>query len=174
LPRMTAIVVLSHGSLSKGLVEAACMIAGKSSKLEYVCLEEGEGPENFRRKVDAVLNTFSEDDVLFLVDLFGGTPSNIASMLFLERAQADTGGQTSECPKPPVKQGSQGEVAALASDRRRSFALVTGVNLGMLLEAINNRANMRPDELASHLVKVSPATIVDLGRVLLEGVRKPS
>ena len=147
MPATTAILVLSHGSLAKGLVEAACMIAGKPPKLEYVCLEEGEGPDSFRRKVDAALKTLGEGDVLFLLDLFGGTPSNVASMIFLEHAQADAAG-------------------------RQSFALVTGVNLGMLLEAVNNQGNMGAEDLASHLLKVYPATIVNLGRVLLEGVNK--
>lgn len=149
MPEATALVVLSHGSLARGLVEAGSMIVGKSPDLHYVCLNEGEGPESFRQEVDAILNGLTGSEVLFMVDLFGGTPSNTASMVFLEHMTA---------PPPP-------------GSRSRAVGIVTGVNLGMLLEAMSHQASMGAEELVSHLIEVSPTTVVDVGQMLREEVR---
>lgn len=142
----TAIVVLSHGDLAKGFADAARMIAGVQPKVYWVGLGEGEGPEAFRGKVEQVLASLEGDDVLFLVDLFGGTPSNVASMLFLENVRG-------------------------VASRPRRLAIVSGVNLGILLEALANRQAMGVEELASHLVDASSSTVVNVGQLLLGEAR---
>lgn len=149
---VTDIVVLSHGTLAKGLVEAASMIAGKSENLHYVCLEEGQGPDSFREKVNLVVHGLTGKDVVFLIDLFGGTPSNTASMFYLEQMTAPT------VPETPKK----------------TIGLMTGVNLGILLEAMSNQQSMGAEELVSHLVSVFPTTVVNLAQVLKDELNKRS
>lgn len=146
----TDIVVLSHGNLAKSLVETAVMIAGRSDNVHYVCLEEGEGPDSFRNKVISVLDRLTSKDVVFLIDLFGGTPSNTASMLFFEHMAQP----------------------AEASTPKKAFGIMAGVNLGLLLEAMSNQHEMGAEQLVSHLVDVSSTTIVDVVEVLKEQLKR--
>jgi mannose/fructose-specific phosphotransferase system component IIA len=143
---MTRVLVISHGRLAEGFADAVRMIMGPQPGQSFVSLEEGEGPESFRSKLDAVLAEAGEEGVLILADLFGGTPSNQASLVYLE--------SLSRAGQAP---GGHGPVEILA-----------GVNLAMLLEAAANREEMAPAELAAHLIEISPSTVIDVGRVLKE------
>ena len=98
-----------------------------------MCSIASDSPETHRAQLEAAL-TQAEGGagVLVLADLFGGTPSNIAS-LSLERAER---------------------------------AVVTGVNLPMLLEALMRRDELALAALALAALQAGRAGIVDAGAML--------
>lgn len=77
---MIAIVIASHGNLAKGLLQSATMIFGKQTNIATVTFEEKETPDDLIIKFRTALSKFdSADAVLFLVDLWGGSPFTVAS-----------------------------------------------------------------------------------------------
>jgi PTS system mannose-specific IIA component len=77
---MVHIVVVTHGGLAKELANTVQLIVGTQEKLDAVCLELHEGIEDLKKKIMTVIHpeTVSADGYLILVDMFGGTPSNVS------------------------------------------------------------------------------------------------
>lgn len=80
---MIQIVVTAHGGLAREMVNTARLVIGDQVDLAAVCLEMHEGIEDLKRKLTSVLKPVdnSADGCLMLVDMFGGTPSNVSLML---------------------------------------------------------------------------------------------
>lgn len=83
---MLALVICSHGSLAKELLRSCEMICGQGTNLAAVGLEPGESPEVLLSKYDKILKDLdTSSGVLFLTDLFGGSPYNTACRIAMER-----------------------------------------------------------------------------------------
>ena len=83
--KMIGIIVAAHGEMSKGLIETSRMIVGHAENMATVDLLEGEGPESLRDKLKkAVESLDSGEGVMVLLDLYGGTPSNVSALLARE------------------------------------------------------------------------------------------
>lgn len=82
---MIGIVVTAHGEMADGLIESASMIVGPIKKIRGVALREGESPETMSDEIrEAVASLDEGEGVLILLDLFGGTPSNVCAALTRE------------------------------------------------------------------------------------------
>ena len=87
---MIQLVVACHGRFAEELVNSAAMVFGEAEGVHAVTFMPGEGPEDLIRKYEAIIAaTGSADDVLFLVDLFGGSPYNAAIRVAAPTARAD-------------------------------------------------------------------------------------
>jgi len=76
------IIVASHGDLSKGLVNAAHLICGSFKQVEAITMSPKEGTEVIDYKFrEAIKKVDSGSGVLILLDLLGGTPSNVCAQL---------------------------------------------------------------------------------------------
>ena len=119
---MIGMILASHGDFAKGIFQSGGMIFGEQEKVQVVTLEPSAGPDSFRAELEKAIATFDkEDEILFLVDLWGGTPFN----------QANT----------------------LLDGNEDKYAIVTGLNLPMLLEAYGARMSMETShEVASHIL----------------------
>ena len=79
---MVAIIIGTHGSFSKQILRSAQMIYGKQENVLSVTFETGEGVDDLVLKYKNELAKLDRSDgVLFLVDLFGGSPFNAASRI---------------------------------------------------------------------------------------------
>lgn len=104
---MVGIVLASHGDFAKGIMQSGSMVFGDQQDVKAVCLTPNEGPEDFRKHLEEAVKDFSDqNEVLFLVDLWGGTPFNQANAFI---------------------------------NGHDSWAIVTGLNLPMLIEAYTAR-----------------------------------
>jgi len=81
---MISIVLVSHGELGDALIRAAEMIAGPSERIFSVPLLPGESPEGLGEKLNVALQEIAGEETLVLIDLFGGTPYNVAARQVLE------------------------------------------------------------------------------------------
>ena len=81
---MINIVLVSHGELGDALIQAAEMIVGSAERVLAVPLLPGESPDSFDEKLDSVLHTIVGEETLILIDLFGGTPYNVAARRVLK------------------------------------------------------------------------------------------
>lgn len=74
---MIGIILASHGELAGGVKQAASMVFGCIENVGLANLEPSEGPDDFRAKLNAAIESIgSPAQLLFLVDLWGGTPFN--------------------------------------------------------------------------------------------------
>ena len=79
---MVSIVLASHGDLAAGIKQTGSMVFGDQPSVAVVSLEPSMGPDDFRAKVEEAVASFEDQEqVLFLVDLWGGTPFNQISGL---------------------------------------------------------------------------------------------
>jgi PTS system mannose-specific IIA component len=87
---MIGIVIVTHSQLGDALIEATEFIIGKRPEaLVSVSIDLNESAEVLRAKISkGIKSVSSEDGVLILTDMFGGTPSNL-SYSFLEEGHIE-------------------------------------------------------------------------------------
>lgn len=79
---MVNLIIASHGDFAKGILMSGSMIFGEQENVEVVTFLPNEGPDNLDKHFQEALAKFNNDDqVLFLVDLWGGSPFNRASLI---------------------------------------------------------------------------------------------
>ena len=87
---LIGILVVTHGRLSESLVETAEMFTGAVDGVECVCFTEGQGIEDLLASIQEKLIGMEDfDGVLCLVDMFGGSPARVLSLLLLENDQLE-------------------------------------------------------------------------------------
>lgn len=87
--RKVAGVIVSHGQLASELLAAAEMIIGPISYITAVSIGWHDDVDAARDEVQRAITRVSQGaGVLLLTDMFGGTPTNIASM-FLEEGSIE-------------------------------------------------------------------------------------
>lgn len=122
---MVGIILASHGEFAKGILQSATMIFGEQENVEAVTLMPSEGPNDIKEKIKKAIASFdNQDEILFLVDLWGGTPFN--------------------------------QVDSLLEEHKDKWAIVTGMNLPMVIEAYASRFSMESaQEIATNIIKTS-------------------
>lgn len=122
---MVGIILASHGEFANGIFQSGSMIFGEQADVKPCTLMPSEGPEDVRKKMeDAIASFENQEEVLFLVDLWGGTPFNQAS--------------------------------ALLDGHEDKWAIVTGLNLPMLIETYASRMSMETaHEIAAHVLQTA-------------------
>jgi len=79
---MVGIILASHGEFANGIKQSGEMIFGPQQDVVACTLMPSDGPDDIRKKMEAAVESFQDKkQVLFLIDLFGGTPFNQASLL---------------------------------------------------------------------------------------------
>jgi PTS system mannose-specific IIA component len=82
---LISILVVSHGALADGMVDAMQMITGQQDKVMALGLKETEAPEDLIDRIREAADTLDDGDgVLIMVDLYGATPFNSSSRLYME------------------------------------------------------------------------------------------
>ncbi len=117
---MVGIILASHGGLAEGIKQSGSMVFGEQENLAAVTLLPSQGPEDVKRQMEEAIASFDDpEQVLFIVDLWGGTPFNQAN--------------------------------GLMAGHEDKWAVVTGLNLPMLIEAYGARDDC---ESAQELAKI--------------------
>ena len=81
---MVGIIIASHGEFAAGIKQSGSMIFGEQEKVESVVFMPSEGPDDLQRKLQEAITKVDSEEILFLVDLWGGSPFNQANKLFEE------------------------------------------------------------------------------------------
>ena len=87
---MTGILLVTHANLGNALIETIEFILGKTQdNLFSVSINIQENPDTLRKKIKkGISKVRSDNGVIILTDMFGGTPSNL-SYSFLEEGQVE-------------------------------------------------------------------------------------
>lgn len=131
---MVGIIVMTHGSLGEGAVDAARLIMGPVEQVETLSLRREDNADDLNAAFLAALERVdSGEGVLVLADLLGGSPCNVASMNL----------------------------------REKSYQLLSGVNLPMLIEALSSRESVgSPEELASLCAEAATQGVKNINQLL--------
>jgi PTS system mannose-specific IIA component len=82
---MISVIIGTHGIFSEEILKSAEMIFGAQENVGSVTFKPGEGIENLIEKYNTLIAELdSTDGVLFMVDLFGGSPFNAASIIAMQ------------------------------------------------------------------------------------------
>lgn len=83
---MTGIVIVSHGDLGRELLVAAELICGKQDKVATLGLHAEDAIEALPGRIAEAIDRVNDaDEVLVLVDLFGGSPGNATLRCLAQR-----------------------------------------------------------------------------------------
>ena len=74
------LIVMSHGKLAYEIMESAKMILGDINGYEIVSMLDEDGFEITSKKLQKSIDKLGTNDILILVDLYGGTPFNVANI----------------------------------------------------------------------------------------------
>ena len=86
---MTGILIVTHYQLAEEFRRALELIVGELSHCRAIGLDPDSQPEEMRSRIDkAVHEVDSGSGVLILVDMFGGTPSNLC-LSFLDEGRVE-------------------------------------------------------------------------------------
>ena len=78
-------VIVSHGQVANELLSAAETIIGSFKHITAVSIGWHDDVEAAKNEIRRAVERVSEEGgVLMMTDMFGGTPTNIASMFFVE------------------------------------------------------------------------------------------
>lgn len=108
---MVGIVVVTHGTMADGILDAAAMIVGDLTGVAAVTLKEMDAVEDLMERIRAAIEQVDTGDgTLVLVDLFGASPFNASARL-------------------------------LVGKEKSNLEVITGVNLPMVLEVAMQRSS---------------------------------
>ncbi len=86
---MIGLLIITHSRLAKELLEAAGFITGSVEAAECISIETSKDSKKLRNIIKNKLKSLDQGKgVLILVDMFGGTPSNLA-LSFLQKDSAE-------------------------------------------------------------------------------------
>ncbi len=120
------IVIASHGEFAAGIHQSGSMIFGDQEKVQVVTFMPSEGPDDLYAKFNTAIAAFDADDEVLVL--------------------ADLWSGS------PFNQASR--VAGENPDRK--FAIITGLNLPMLIQAYTERmmdANAGVEQVAANIIK---------------------
>lgn len=77
---MVSILIITHGGFGKEIIKSMEMIMGKQDDVYFLGLYPEEDPAVFSMKVkEKIIELNQNGEVLVMVDVFGGTPSNASA-----------------------------------------------------------------------------------------------
>jgi PTS system mannose-specific IIA component len=90
---LIGVVIVTHYRLAEEFLQAVQLIVGELENFHAIGLDPANSPESMRTRIDkAIREADRGDGVLMLVDMFGGTPSNLClSFLEEDRIEVVTG-----------------------------------------------------------------------------------
>jgi PTS system mannose-specific IIA component len=132
---MIGLVLVCHGKMAEGLIDALQLITGEQKAVRGVGLFETEGPEDLMSKIQTAMDEVDGGDgVLILVDLFGASPFNASARLAL-------------------------------SSPEKKVEVVTGLNLPMLVELVTQLDGLSLAEAVETALRVGPEGIRSLANI---------
>ncbi len=90
---MAGVVLVTHGNFGQYLLQAARSIVGEDTRARFIGVDVSRPMDDILEELrQAVGNTDTDEGVLVLTDMFGGTPTNISlSLLGSEKLEVITG-----------------------------------------------------------------------------------
>jgi PTS system mannose-specific IIA component len=153
---MFGILVVTHGEMASGIIDATKMIIGEdeeknANRIQLVTLKEGESPQTLHDEIEKRIKQMAESGihgVLILTDLFGSSTTNAGVNVMLSNRSEG------------LRKGFE-------------ISVVSGLNLPMVLELIPAlKENSSIKELTKIAVDTGRKSILDVADELAKRKRK--
>lgn len=161
---MVGIILASHGEFAEGILQSGAMIFGEQENVKAITLMPSEGPDDVKAKMQEAIASFdNQKEVLFLVDLWGGTPFNQANTLYEEHK--DTWAIVAGLNLPMV---IEAYASRLSMDSAQEIA-------AHIINTAKEGVKVRPEalepeeEVAKEVVPVTPQGAIPEGTVIGDG-----
>ena len=132
---MVGIIIASHGEFAAGIKQSASMILGETEGLESVVFMPSEGPDDLYGNIQKAIEKLGTEEVLFLVDLWGGSPFNQSNRFFEENPE-----------KRAIVAGLNLPMLLAALSEREDYETAHEVAKAIISEA-KDQVKVRPEEL---------------------------
>ena len=132
---MVGIIIASHGEFAAGIKQSASMILGETEGLESVVFMPSEGPDDLYGNIQKAIGKLGTEEVLFLVDLWGGSPFNQSNRFFEENPE-----------KRAIVAGLNLPMLLAALSEREDYNTAHEVAKAIISEA-KDQVKVRPEEL---------------------------
>lgn len=77
---MISYIIVGHGDFAESIMNSSFMIFGEQKSVRAINFQPDEEPDELKNQYKKTISNFSVDDkIIFLVDLYGGTPYNVAT-----------------------------------------------------------------------------------------------
>ncbi|OOF48064.1 hypothetical protein BKK52_06870 [Rodentibacter trehalosifermentans] len=77
-----ALVLMSHGNFAKAAIESAELIVGKQTNFETLSIFTVDNVSHLKQELqEKIASLDTQSGLIFLTDILGGTPMNLASHL---------------------------------------------------------------------------------------------
>jgi PTS system mannose-specific IIA component len=87
---MVGIVLISHGEMAAGMLDAARMIVGEQEQILPISLNEEDDVEGLMGRIaNAIKEIDTGEGILVLVDVFGASPFNASARLAMGGAKIE-------------------------------------------------------------------------------------
>ncbi|MEF9968104.1 MAG: PTS sugar transporter subunit IIA [Longicatena sp.] len=128
---MCKLLLISHGDLSSEMLNTAKMIFGETKNVSTLSLPYGKDLDLYEKEIEDSILSAKSEGILILTDLFGGSPFMTTARIY--------GRLQDQVPTQ----------------------MVTGMNLGMVLQVMSMMNTTTLDELAKIALESGLAGIVD-------------
>ncbi|EDM98776.1 PTS system fructose IIA component [Pseudoflavonifractor capillosus ATCC 29799] len=79
---MTGVILAAHGTMAFSALELAEMLTGEKERVECIGFQAGDSLENLLERFQAAIDALgTENGILILTDLKGGSPCNAATLM---------------------------------------------------------------------------------------------
>lgn len=138
---MIGIIIITRGSFGEKMLESALEILGSQDKIYSFSLRPDQEPEMFKKKIiEKIYECNCPEGILILTDMCGGTACNIAISV--------------------VKEIERENIRC---------ALISGLNLYLLISVLNKRGNLSLDELIEQAINDGRKNIINAKDFFLKG-----
>jgi PTS system mannose-specific IIA component len=88
---MINFILVSHGQMAEGILNAAELICGKNDGVQVISLNEGDSIDELGQRIENTILDFQPvcDGTVIMVDLFGASPFNQAAMVAMKYDNID-------------------------------------------------------------------------------------
>jgi mannose/fructose-specific phosphotransferase system component IIA len=154
---MFGILIVTHGEMANGIMDAVRMILGEPEEkdapiVKPIVLKEGESPETLAEEINDRIQRIMRNGAkgfLILTDLFGSSTTNVAVKTMLGKKRVEK------------------------TSQRYEMAVVSGVNLPMVLELIPALGSAKTmDKLAKLAVDSGRKNIMNVEEELAKRKKK--
>ncbi|RMH54014.1 MAG: PTS sugar transporter subunit IIA [Candidatus Hydrogenedentota bacterium] len=126
------LILASHGNLAREALSTATRILGPIEGAEAICLGQDGTLEGIERSITEILEREQGRPVLLMVDLFGGSCSNVAARVLQRESE------------------------------KRTLAVVAGFNLAMIIEFVFSRAQFSIEDLSRRVIDAGRKACLDV------------
>lgn len=171
---MVGLVLTSHGGLAEGIKNSGQMLFGPQDEVAAVSLTPDMGPDDLRKRLLEAVQGFKDPkQVLFLVDLQGGTPWNQVNTLLAEEGH-ETWAALAGLNLPMLISAYAGRTDTESAQQLAQDIYVDSMT-GIVIkpDSLAPRENRQPEQAAAagSVSQLAPGTVLGDGHIKTALVR---